>query len=253
MGRTTGARSRTREPLPAERIKSVGLRSRDRSARVEHTSQRERAARGLFPHHAVRVGVTTGHPAKSHPSIAADVSHEQGGLARLRESWQSDRRGVSIDLLRVGMGLVWALNMIFILAPSNQFFPTFQSVALSFAPTSLGGPAVADFVAAHWFVFAWITAVLTAYLAIAFLLGLTTRLACIVGAAASIVFLGTQFFSTFQTPGGTDVGPHPLYLLIYLVLFIGGAGKYFAIDRWIWATGRARGPRLARWIATPPK
>ncbi len=62
------------------------------------------------------------------------------------------------------MGLVWALNMIFILAPSNHFFPTFQSVALSFAPTSLGGPAVADFVAAHWFVFAWITAVLTGYL-----------------------------------------------------------------------------------------
>lgn len=171
---------------------------------------------------------------------------------RLRDLWRSDPRGMSIDLLRVGMGAIWILNMIFILDPANQFFPTFRDTALSFAPTSLGGPGVAAFVGANATLFAWITAGLTAYLATAFVLGVTTRLACIVGAAASLIFLVTQFVSTFQIPGGTNVGPHPLYLLIYLILFAGGAGKYVAIDHWVWVTGRARFPRLSRWLAAPP-
>ncbi len=158
---------------------------------------------------------------------------------------------MAIDLLRVGMGAIWALNLVFIVDPSNRFFPTFESVALSFAPTSLGGPGVANFVAAHPGIFAAITAFLTAYLAVAFLLGVTTRLACVVGGLASIVFLLTQWLSTFGVPGGTDVGPHPLYLLVYLVLYLGGAGTYVAVDHWIWRTGRARFPRLSRWVAAP--
>lgn len=169
----------------------------------------------------------------------------------MRDLWQSDPKGMSIDLLRVGVGLVWALNLIFIADPANRFFPTFRGTVLSFAPSSLGGPSVANFVAAHAAVFAWMTALLTLYLAIAFVLGVTTRLGCMVGWVASIIFLATQFLSTFQIPGGTDVGPHPLYLLIYLALFAGGAGKYVAIDHWIWATGRARFPRLSRWLAAP--
>jgi uncharacterized membrane protein YphA (DoxX/SURF4 family) len=158
---------------------------------------------------------------------------------------------MAIDLLRVGVGLVWVLNQIFIVDPANQFFLTFRETALSFAPTSLGGPSVANFVAANSTIFAWMTALLTAYLAVAFVLGVTTRLACIVGAAASILLLATQSLSTFQLPGGTDVGPHPLYLLIYLILFTGGAGKYLAVDHWVWATGHARFSRLSRWLTSP--
>lgn len=158
---------------------------------------------------------------------------------------------MSIDLLRVGMGFVWALNLVFIAAPSNEFFATFHDVALSFAPESLGGPGVADFVATNAVFFAWATALLTAYLAVALVAGVTTRLACVAGAVASILLLVTQFASTFAFPGGTDVGPHPLYLLVYLVLFAGGAGKYVAVDHWVWRTGRARFPRLSRWLAAP--
>lgn len=149
------------------------------------------------------------------------------------------------------MGVIWGLNMVFVLEPSNQFFPTFRATAASFAPTSLGGPGVADFVAAHALVFAWVTAVLTAYLAVAFVLGLTTRLACLVGGVASLVFLATQFVSTFQVPGGTDVGPHPLYLLIYLILFVGGVGRYLSVDQRIVQRTRARFPRLSFWLAVP--
>lgn len=169
----------------------------------------------------------------------------------VRNLWREDPRGMSVDLLRVGLGLIWCLNLLFVISPGNQFFPTFRDVVISFAPTSLGGPGFANFVAIHATFFAWVTALLTGYLALAFVLGLTTRLACIVGSVASILFLVTQFLSTFAFPGGTDVGPHPLYLLIYIVLFVGGAGRYLAMDHGLWIPAHSRFPRLARWLASP--
>ncbi len=159
----------------------------------------------------------------------------------------------SLELLRIGIGVVWLLNLIFVFDPSNQFFGTFSSTALSFAPTSLGGPGVADFVAAHAVVFAWLIAIVTAYLAIAFITGFTTRFACLVGILFSVALLITQVGSTFSIPNGTDVGPHPLYVLIYVVLIVGGAGRALSIDHWIWTTHRARLPRLARFVASPER
>lgn len=174
-------------------------------------------------------------------------------IGQFRGLWKRDPKGMSIDLLRVGMGIIWALNLVFIVAPSNQYFRTFQSLASGFGPSTLGGPGLADFIASHSVFFAPLVAGVTAYLAVAFLLGLTTRLACLVGALASVAFLLTQFYATFTLNGmGTDVGPHPLYLLIYLILFTAGAGQYFALDRWMWASGKARLPRFSRWIASPP-
>lgn len=174
-----------------------------------------------------------------------------GWFERLRELWRNDPKGMSLDLLRVGLGLIWCLNLVFVVDPTNQYFATFQDVALAYGPSTLGGPGVANFVATNATFFAWVIAALTVYLAVALVLGATTRLACIIGGIASILFLVTQFVTTFAIPGGTDVGPHPIYLLIYLVLFAGGAGRYLAIDGWIWTTGKARFPRLARWLASP--
>ncbi len=173
-------------------------------------------------------------------------------LQRIRDLWGRDPKGMSIDLLRVGIGVVWALNLIFILAPSNRYFPMFQAMASGFGPSSLGGPGFANFVASYPVLFSWLIAGVTTYLAFAFLLGLTTRLACVVGGLASVAFLLTQFYATFALNGtGTDVGAHPLYLLIYLILFTAGAGQYFALDQWMWTSGKARLPRLSRWIASP--
>ena len=153
-----------------------------------------------------------------------------------------------MEVLRIGMGVVWALNLVFVLYPPNQYFPTFESTARSFAPTTLGGPGVAGFVGAHASAFAWGIALLTGFLAVAFLLGALTRWACAIGAAASAVFLLTQFTSTFGTPGGTDVGPHPLYLLVYAVLVVGGAGSTWAIDRGMRDAWGVRHPRLTWWL-----
>lgn len=175
-----------------------------------------------------------------------------GWLARIRTLWTRDPKGMSIDLLRVGMGLVWALNLIFILTPSNQYFTMFQSMAGGYSASSLGGAGFANWVAGSPTFFAWAIAILTAYLAVAFLAGFTTRFACVAGAVASLAFLLTQFYTTFALDGsGTDVGPHPLYLLVYLILFAAGAGQYFALDHWMWASGKARFPRLSKWVASP--
>jgi hypothetical protein len=144
----------------------------------------------------------------------------------------------AIELLRIGVGLVWVVNLLFIVNPENQYWSTFSRTALAYAPTKLGGPGLAQYVAAHPLFFAWAIALLTGYLAVALLLGLTTRLACFVGSFFSALLLATQFGSTFLFPGGTDVGAHPLYILVYAVLIVGGAGTSLSADQ-----------RIAHWWA----
>lgn len=162
-----------------------------------------------------------------------------------------DRAWRGLDVLRILLGVIWAANLLFILLPAADYWSTFSDVASSYGSTSLGGPGFAEYVAANPTVFAWLIAVATGYLAFAFLFGFTTRLACVVGFLASVVFLLTQWEATFSFPGGTDVGAHPLYLTIYVALFVGGAGRFWSLDAWIWKSGRARLAWLARWIATP--
>lgn len=152
------------------------------------------------------------------------------------------RSSLAIEVLRIGLGIIWALNLVFIVAPANHFFGNFGQVALTFGPTTLGGPALAEYVAGHATLFAWVVAVVTAYLSVAFLLGITTKWACLVGGLFSAVLLGVQVGSTFVFPGGTDVGEHPLYMLIYVGLVVGGAGSAYSLDQWLplaWARRRA--------------
>lgn len=139
----------------------------------------------------------------------------------------------AIELLRIGVGVVWTVNLVFILDPDNRYWSTFSQTALSFAPTTLGGPGLAQYVAGHPLFFSWGIALVTAYLALALLLGVTTRIACFVGSFFSALLLATQFGSTFLFPGGTDVGAHPLYILVYGVLVVGGAGSSISVDQWL--------------------
>lgn len=156
----------------------------------------------------------------------------------------------AIELLRIGVGLVWVVNLLFIVNPRNQYWSTFSQTALAYAPTTLGGPGLAEFVAAHPLVFAWAIALLTAYLAVALLLGVTTRVACFVGSFFSALLLATQFGSTFLFPGGTDVGAHPLYILAYAVLVVGGAGTSLSVDHLL-AEWRAERSRLRPPVPSP--
>ena len=157
----------------------------------------------------------------------------EGTASPSAEEAPRDRRAVAVEVLRIGLGLVWAANLFFIVDPANQFFATFSSAAASYGPTTLGGPGLAQFVAAHGAVFSVLITVATAYLALAFITGTTTRWACVVGFLLSGFFLVTQWGSTFYFPGGTDVGPHPLYMLLAVGLFLAPAGRSLALDPYL--------------------
>ncbi len=161
-------------------------------------------------------------------------------------AWNS---GNAIEFLRIGTGAIWFINLVFILDPENRYWSTFSANARSFAPTTIGGPGFADYVAAHPLFFSWAIAIVTGYLAVALTFGLTTRLAFFIGSCFSAVLLATQFGSTFFFPGGTDVGEHPLYILIYGALLIGGAGSSLSVEVWLresYARWRLRERAVAR-------
>jgi uncharacterized membrane protein YphA (DoxX/SURF4 family) len=147
--------------------------------------------------------------------------------------------------LRVSLGVIWATNLIFIADPANRFFSSFAATANSYAPSSLGGSGFPAFVAANPGFFAGLIAAVTLYLTLAFLLGLTTRLACVVGAAFAVVLLVSQFGTTFVIPGGTDVGPMPIYLAGYVALLIGRSDRQWSLDLWL-------SRRPFRWRLTVP-
>ncbi len=162
------------------------------------------------------------------------------------------RSTVAIEMLRIATGVIWLVNLLFIVLPSADYWSTFTSVAQSYSPITLGGPGFAIFVAANSLVFAWLIAFVTVYLAVALILGVTTRLACVVGTAFSLVFFITQWGATFMFPGGTDVGAHPLYIVIYAALWIGGAGQSWSVDGRLWKRGWRRRVPSARWFITSP-
>src|SRR5208282_5346195 len=153
--------------------------------------------------------------------------------------------GRMIEVLRIGLGIVWIANFFFILYPPNNYFGDFSSIALTFAPVSFGGPGFPQYVAAHPLFFSWLIALVTGYLALAFTLGLTTRIACFVGGFFSAVLFAIQIGSIFVFTGGTDVGEHPLFILISAVLLVGGAGASLSLDEWIRVT-------WARYLAARP-
>jgi hypothetical protein len=157
----------------------------------------------------------------------------------------------ALGVLRIGFGIIWALNLLYILNPENQFFPSFAATAASYGASSIGGSALAAFVAQNPLPFATAIAGVTAYLAIAFVLGATTRVACVVGFGFNTVLLLTQFGTIWIAPGGTDIGPQPLYLLVYSALFVGRAGGLFGLDGW-WARS-SRGWALGRPTTVAPR
>ncbi|MCI4330943.1 MAG: hypothetical protein L3K19_03750 [Thermoplasmata archaeon] len=154
---------------------------------------------------------------------------------------ESDRGNRStFTVLRLSLGVAWALNLVFILDPANAFFATFADTASGFGPTSVGGGGLARFVAGHSALFALLIAGTTAFLAVAFLTGRATRLGCVVGLSFNSVLLLTQLGSVAVMQGGTDIGPQPLYLAMYLALLVNARPECGAIGNPARFTARFR-------------
>lgn len=176
---------------------------------------------------------------------------DPAGAAGPQSSPAVERPQRAIDLLRIMLGVVWAGNLIFIFVPGADFWNQFSAVASSYGPTTPSGSGLTDFVASQPLLFSMLVAAVSVYLAVAFLAGFTTRLACAIGFLGSLVLFWTQYGSTFTVPGGTDVGAHPLYLAIYVALYVGGAGRLWSVDSWLWKSTPLNPQRFGRWIATP--
>jgi hypothetical protein len=165
-----------------------------------------------------------------------------GSLVRRGRPATRSRSDEALSLLRLSMGVIWGGNLLFILLPANQFFPTFAATATGMARTTLGGPGLASFVSSNAVLFSAAIALATGYLALAFLLGVTTRVACVVGSAFSLGLLIAQWGATFSIPGGTDVGPHPIYLVAYLALAWSDSARFYSLPallaRWRLWSGR---------------
>jgi hypothetical protein len=110
---------------------------------------------------------------------------------------------------------------VFVVDPANEFFSSFSSVAGSFGGSTLGGPGIASVVAGHPLGFSILIAIATIALAVGFLGDVAVRPLCLVGAGFNLALLLTQWGQTAVIPGGTDVGPHPVYLVGYLALYVG--------------------------------
>ncbi|HZY69650.1 MAG TPA: hypothetical protein VFF67_01560 [Thermoplasmata archaeon] len=136
---------------------------------------------------------------------------------------------------------MWALNLLFVVLPANDYFGSFAATARSFSAYAVGGPTLPDFVASGAELFAAIIATVTAYLAAAFLLGATTRPACLIGAVFNGLLLITQVGQVWTFPGGTDVGPQPLYLIAYAALLLGPPVGPPSVDHYL----RSRSVRSA--------
>jgi uncharacterized membrane protein YphA (DoxX/SURF4 family) len=130
-----------------------------------------------------------------------------------------------LEILRLGMGVIWVVNALFILDPANNFFGSFSQTASSYAASTPGPVPFPLWVAQYPLAFSILIASVTVFLAAGFLTGYAVRIAAVVGSVFSLLLLWTQWGATFTMPGATDVGPHPLYLLVYLILYLGGAGR----------------------------
>jgi hypothetical protein len=137
------------------------------------------------------------------------------------DSSTSDRGRRGIAFLRLGLGLAWIANAVYILDPSNDFFASFSGVAASFGGSTAGGPALANFVSAYAMVFSIGIAAITVSLAISFLSDVAVRAACLLGAGFNVALLVSQWGQISTLPGGTDIGPQPLYLIGYAALWVG--------------------------------
>jgi thiosulfate dehydrogenase [quinone] large subunit len=154
--------------------------------------------------------------------------------------WQQNGLG----LLRIAFGVVWAIDASF------KWQPAFVHGFTGYLKGAMDGQpqAVQDWIG-FWIgivqtephLFARLVAVTETLLAIALILGVLTNLACVGGAALSLMIWSTaEGFGGPYAPGATDIGTSIIYVFVFAALLLTSAGRYLGLDRRL-------GPMLKCW------
>ncbi|HZR43650.1 MAG TPA: DoxX family membrane protein [Ktedonobacteraceae bacterium] len=153
-------------------------------------------------------------------------------------------RARSIAFLRVAFGIVWAV------AAWLKWQPKFiDSFVDTITGAKDGQPAPIQswiswwghLVSANPHFFAYLTATVETILAVFLIFGILTNLTCVLGFfwSLGIWSIAEGFGGPYKLGSSTDVGPALPYALLFAVLLVIAAGRYYAVDRWLT-------PRLGR-------
>lgn len=155
-------------------------------------------------------------------------------------SWRLKGFGV----LRIVFGLIWALDAYFkwqpgfhsnldaYLSESAEGQPAAVRAWIQFWVSTIG-------VAPHFF--GYFIAVAETALALALIFGVLSNLAYLGGMLLSLgIWTTAEGFGGPYKAGSVDIGAAIIYVLVFAGLFLGSAGLYFGVDRWL-------APALGRW------
>ena len=162
------------------------------------------------------------------------------------------RQAKAIALLRIAFGVIWAVDAALKWLPS--FAPRTMMDELEEA--SAGQPAPVQAWIGAWMrllefnpdVFGMLLALAETAIAVGLLGGAFTTAVCAAGGALSLMIWSTgEGFGGPYGDGATDVGASLVYVPLFAVLAVIGAGGTWGVDRWLQ-------PRLGRlgWLSSRP-
>jgi thiosulfate dehydrogenase [quinone] large subunit len=148
-----------------------------------------------------------------------------------------------IALLRIGFGLIWAIDAWF------KWQPGFRENVLGYLKEGMDGQAPLVYNWVHfWYTvvninptaFAYFVAIVETAIAFGLIFGVFSNLAYLGGALFALaIWVTAEGFGGPYGAGSTDVGAGILYVPTFVALFLMSAGKYWGIDHWLT-------PRLGR-------
>lgn len=162
------------------------------------------------------------------------------------------RQAKAIALLRIAFGVIWAVDA------ALKWLPSFAQHTMmdELEEASAGQPAPVQTWIGAWMrllelnpdVFGMLLALAETAIAVGLLGGAFTTAVCAAGGALSLMIWSTgEGFGGPYGDGATDVGASLVYVPLFAVLAVIGAGGTWGVDRWLQ-------PRLGRlgWLSSRP-
>lgn len=169
-------------------------------------------------------------------TVPSEMIVTQAGSTRV-SSW----RAKAIAVGRIAFGCVWAIAAWLKWQPGflTSTFTQQVSSAKSGQPPLLHAwiSFWATVVSSHPHLFAYIPPITETLLAVCLISGLLTNFACVVGIVYSLGIWSTAegFGGPYTLGKSTDVGTALPYAVLFLVLLVIAAGRYYSVDQWLTA------------------